>query len=244
MASLTSNTSRRPSRPDVVQPLAVGETTCCRADRLSSAPRFITSSLGLNHLVYFLVKPGPPSPIQPRRSALGAGGWPFSTPYISLLAHLRGTFYVSFACMHIHPSLVKQSLSAQCSSTSARSKAAKETARGTKKSSSSVPSIGHRCEQPRTSVRSPAVSRSSKRPQAPSLFLPLQLACLTMHLAQRLPVELIALTRATCYARPLSTSARRFAAPPPADSRVFVTTPIFYCNAGELKQQQRMKVLY
>ncbi|ORY55326.1 methionyl-tRNA synthetase [Leucosporidium creatinivorum] len=52
-----------------------------------------------------------------------------------------------------------------------------------------------------------------------------------MQLAQRLPVELIALTRATCYARPLSTSARRFTAPPAADSRVFVTTPIFYCNA-------------
>lgn len=64
-----------------------------------------------------------------------------------------------------------------------------------------------------------------------------------MHLAQRLPVELIALTRATCYARPLSTSARRFAAPPSADSRVFVTTPIFYCNAGELIQQSGMQEL-
>lgn len=59
---------------------------------------------------------------------------------------------------------------------------------------------------------------------------------MSCRLSQRLPVELVALTRApSClpaFSRAFSTSARRRTAPP-SSKRVYITTPIFYCNAGE-----------
>ena len=59
---------------------------------------------------------------------------------------------------------------------------------------------------------------------------------MSARLLQRLPVELLALTKNAPYltvaARSLHTSAR-LQNPSPADKRVFITTPIFYCNAGE-----------